>query len=538
MKVLGISCGHDANICIVDEQEILIHLEKERFSRIKHDAGNVDALISIALNNLNLTVDDIDLVASSVPVWPEYGRSGRIVSGDLYRSIFEYSEHSFQLFGRQVPAVFVPHHIGHMAYTYYLSEFKDADLIAVDGYGNFTATAIGVGEGQKVVALRDLAPSNIGALWAMVTRRIFGNMLDAGKTMGLAPYGEPRFLAELQGRYLKWKDGFPILNDPWVDSNDIPFLSSLNGVLDPLHPICRDMASSVQQLTNEIMIDYVKATKRLSGKLNLCLSGGVALNGIANDLIVQSGVYDNVFIGPAPNDGGLSIGFALFALHHAKGESRKQYRNHVYLSSSYEDQQCLDAIAECEDELIVEETTTNNLINTVADILMDESIVAWYQGRAESGPRALGHRSILCNPKLACMKDTLNSRVKHREGFRPFAPSVLEEAQSEYFDLTSPSPYMLRVVEVKGNRQHDIPAVVHVDGSSRPQTIGQGGETALFRRLIAAFGQRSGVPMLLNTSFNIHGEPIVETPQNAIKSFLTSDIDYLVLTKYLIRKTH
>jgi carbamoyltransferase len=535
MKVLGISCGHDANVCVVDDTGILIHLEKERFSRRRHDAGVVDELINIALKNLGLTIDNIDLVASSVPVWPEHGHTGRLMSGALYENIFEYSEHTVQLFDRCLPAVFVPHHVGHMAYAYYLSGFGESDIIAVDGYGNFTATAIGVGEGREVTALHDLAPSNIGALWAMVTRRIFGNMLDAGKTMGLAPYGEPRFVGDLQSRYLKWINGIPILDDPWTDSENVPHLTRLGDRPDPLHPICRDVASSVQKLTNDLLLEYTSLTKRVSGKTKLCLSGGVALNGIANDLIARSGVYEEVFVGPAPNDGGLSIGFALYALHHARGVPATSYLNHVYLSATYDDRQCMDAIAR-NDGLLVEAIEEGQLASHVAELLLEGSIVAWYQGRAESGPRALGHRSILCNPKLAHMKDTLNGRVKHREGFRPFAPSVLDEFKSEYFSLADSSPYMLRVVEVNPERRFDIPAVVHVDGSSRPQTVGHGEDTELFRELITAFGKLSGVPMLLNTSFNIRGEPIVETPQDAVRSFLASEIDYLVLTKYLIRK--
>ncbi len=535
MKVLGISCGHDANVCIVDEQGILIHLEKERFTRKRHDAGQVDELINIALENLRLTIDDIDLVASSVPLWPECGRSGEIVSGEVYRSIFEYSEHPFQLFGKRLPSVFVPHHLGHMAYAYYLSGFNEADLIAVDGYGNFTATAIGVAEGREVMAVRDLAPSNIGALWAMVTRRIFGNMLDAGKTMGLAPYGEPRFLTALQERYLSVENGFPILGDPWVDSDDIPFLGGSSNTSEPLSSVCRDMASSVQQLTSDLMLEYVKATKGLSGKSSLCISGGVALNGIANDLIMRSGVYENVFIGPAPNDAGLSIGFALYALHHVRGEALRRYTQHIYLSSTYDDQDCVDALAPHTNQLVVEQIPQDSLAKTVADILIDGAIVGWFQGRAESGPRALGHRSILCNPTISGMKDHLNNRVKHREGFRPFGPSVLEDSMSEYFNLNNPSPYMLRVVDVVDRHKEDIPAVVHVDGTSRPQTVGQNSEVRLFRDLISAFGRRSGVPMLLNTSFNICGEPIVESPRDAIHSLMASSFDYLVLTNYLIR---
>ena len=536
MNILGISCGHDANICIVRDGHILLHFEKERFTRRRHDSGPVDELIHTALEHLRWTIDDIDLVASSVPVWESHGRSGSILCGELYRSVFEHSTHDIDLLGRRLPAVFVPHHVGHMAYSYYLSGFDDADIIAVDAYGNFTATAIGVGEGRRVAAVRDLSPSNLGSLWCMVSRRLFGNMLDAGKTMGLAPYGEPRYLASLKARYLEWDGDFPIINEPWRDNARVPVLHELVDPIDPLRPEARDMAASVQELTNETMLAYATGAKRSSGKPNLCLSGGVALNGIANDLIVRAGLYEDVFIGPAPNDGGLSIGLALYALHHVRGEPLLRHPDHVFLSRQYGAEDLAGTLSRYSDKVEARRVDAARLVQEVAADLAAGRIVAWFSGRAESGPRALGHRSILCTPAVAEMKGVLNHRVKHREGFRPFAPSILDVARRDYFDLEEASPYMLRVMSVHGAHRSAIPAVVHVDGSSRPQTVGGDPSLTTYQSLIEEFRSQTGIPMLLNTSFNIRGEPIVESPADAVRSFVTGDIDRLVLEDWIVSK--
>ena len=535
MNILGISCGHDANVCIVNDEKILVHLEKERFTRRKRDVGKVDELIRIALEVAELQFGDIDIVASSVPVWEQYGHSCEVVSGEIYESLFDYSHHKVRLFDRELPAVFVPHHVGHMAYAYYLSGFESADIISVDAFGNFTATAIGVGEGQELHPRYDLYPSNIGSLWCIVSRHIFGSLFDAGKTMGLAPYGQPSYLELLKRRYKKHRAGWPILDDPWVDNEAFPILSELSDDIEIMHPVARDMAASVQALTNEIMLEYAQETRRQNGNRNLCLAGGVALNGISNELIDGSGLYDKVFVGPATNDAGLSIGFALYALHHILGKPKQEYADCVYLSKDYDHKEFKNALNQYRDLLNIDNLPRSEVTSVTADLLIEGAIVGWFQGRAESGPRALGHRSILCNPAIDGMKDHLNIRVKHRESFRPFAPSVIGDAKERYFELHSESPYMLRIVPVKPNYHSVIPAVVHVDGSSRPQTV-EKEENPLYYDLLRHVGEKTGSPILLNTSFNVRGEPIVESPEDAVKCFLSSEIDYLVMDNLLISK--
>ena len=536
MLVLGISCGHDANVCVLDGTRILIHLEKERFTRKRHDAGDVDDLIRIALDSLGLALDDINLVASSIPVWQDCGVSGRLLSGTIYESIFEHSEHIIELLGRRLPAIYVPHHVGHMAYSYYLSGFNSADLIAVDGYGNFTATAIGVGEGSKVRAVFNI-PSSVGALWSIVSKYMFGSLLDAGKTMGLAPYGKPQYVDLLKKKYHRYnEDGFPVLDDPWKDIEHIPVLSEITDRSDPMRQEFVDMAASIQSLTNEIMVEYARLARERLGNRNLCLSGGVALNGITNSLIEKSGLYENVFIGPATNDGGLSIGFATYALHHALCYPRPAYDEYVYLGRNYYKKDLYEALAQFDKDIIVEEFSPEGLVGATAKAIVEGKIIAWYQGRAESGPRALGHRSILCHPGLPGAKDRLNERVKHRHAFRPFAPSVLDESRERYFDLNSASPCMLKLVGVNADVQDSVSAVVHVDGTSRPQTVALDGGDWLFRGLIGEFARITGIPMLLNTSFNTHGQPIVETPWDALRTFNGCELDALAIMDCLITK--
>lgn len=535
MLVLGISCGHDANVCLLDGAEILIHLEKERFTRRRHDGGNVDDLIRTALASVGADLAQVEIVASSIPVWPELGVSGEIVSGTPYTTIYGHSEHVVELLGRRFRGIYVPHHVGHLAYAYYLSGFEAADLVAVDGWGNFTATAFGLGQGGRVYATEDL-PSNVGALWSVVSKALFGSVLDAGKTMGLAAHGRPRYLDELKRRYYRRVDGTPLIDDPWLDVDRVPNLSALPEPLDYMREECRDMAASVQSLTTEIMLEYAARARTRSGMGNLCLSGGVALNGIANMAIEQARLYDRLFIPPAVNDAGLSIGFAAYALHHVMGHPVPRYDEHVALGRSYGTDDVERALVPHQGRVHVQALPADALVDTTARALAAGEIVAWYQGRSESGPRALGQRSILCHPALPEMKDTLNRRVKHREPFRPFGASLLEERAPDYLALTGASPYMLKVADVRAERRHEIGAVVHSDGTCRPQTVAAGAGNRAYRALLEAFDRVAGLPLLLNTSFNTKGQPIVESPSDAVDSFLACGADRLVLNDRVVTK--
>jgi carbamoyltransferase len=533
--VLGISCGHDANVCLVSEQGVVLHYEKERFTGIKHDSGAVDELIRLALSDVGITMDDVDLVASSIPVWPERGMTGRLISGELYNSVFSHSRHEVEVLGRRLPGIYVPHHVGHMAYAYFFSPFSDADVIAIDAYGNFTATAVGVGSGAQLRATMDLHPGNIGSLWAMTSRAVFGDILAAGKLMGLAPYGEPRFVPSMRERYIEDVQGFALPRDPWRDNADIPWLPR-GTPLSWTDPIVMDFAASVQTLTTEVLLDLVRGVSARTGRRQLCLSGGVALNGIANEAIIASGLYDDVFIPPAVYDGGLSLGFALYALAEETGEQLRP-GDPRYLGRRYPRHAIDETARAAAQKYAVRKITETEVSEVAATALRDGKTIALWYGRAESGPRALGHRSILSDPRPRERRDYLNQHVKSREAFRPFGPSVLAEHVGEICDMAGTSPYMLRVVGVLHERRDDVPAITHVDGSTRPQTVGPD-DVAVgpLRSILKSFAQSTGCPAVLNTSFNIKGQPIVETPANALETFSASPLDLLILEDWLIER--
>lgn len=535
MLVLGISCGHNANVCLLTEQEVLLHYEKERFTRIKNDSGLVDDLIRMALTDAGVTIDDVELVASSLPVWPEHGITGRIVSGELYTSVFAHSRHVMEVLGRRLPAIYVPHHLGHMAYAYLLSSFEDADIIAVDAFGNFTATAVGVGSGAKLSVSLDLYPGNIGSLWAMASLAIFDNILAAGKIMGLAPYGQPRFVQAMRDRYIKAIQGFALPTDAWRDHASIPWLP--RGVKPGWsHPDVMDLASSIQSLTTEVMLDLVRGLSARTGRRQLCLSGGVALNGVANEAIISSGAYDEVFIPPAVNDGGLSLGLALYAVAEEIGE-RPTSRDPRYLGRIYT-KEAIDMVASsARQRYRVQRLGEGETPEVVAMALLEGKTVALWYGRAESGPRALGHRSILCDPRPRDRQLYLNQYIKEREPFRPFGASILAEDLPQVCDMVGRSPFMLRVAGVPEHRRDHVSAITHVDGTTRPQTL-EPGDRVLgpLRSILESFAERTGCPAVLNTSFNIKGEPLVESPADALRSFSNVPLDLLILNDWLIDK--
>jgi carbamoyltransferase len=535
MLVLGISCGHNANVCLLTEQEVLLHYEKERFTRIKNDSGLVDDLILMALTDAGVTIDDVELVASSLPVWPERGITGRIVSGAPYTSVFVHSRHVVEVLGRRLPAIYVPHHLGHMAYTYLLSSFEDADIIAVDAFGNFTATAVGVGSGAKLNVSLDLHPGNIGSLWAMASLAIFDDILAAGKVMGLAPYGQPRFLQAMRDRYLEAVQGFVLPTDVWRDHASIPWLprEAMSGWS---HPDVMDLASSIQGFTTEVMLGLVRSLSERTGRRQLCLSGGVALNGVANEAIISSGAYDEVFIPPAVNDGGLSLGFALYAVAEEVGQ-RPKCRDPRYLGRVYTKEAIDIVVSSARQKYRVQQLLEGELPEVVAMALLEGKTVALWYGRAESGPRALGHRSILSDPRPKDRQLYLNRYIKGREPFRPFGASILAEDIAQVCDMVGCSPFMLRVSGVPEHRRESIPAITHIDGTTRPQTL-EPGDRVLgpLRNILESFSLRTGCPAVLNTSFNIKGEPLVESPADALRSFSNVPLDLLILNDWLIDK--
>lgn len=535
MNVLGISCGHNANVCLVRNGVLEAHYEKERHTRIKNDAGEVENLARLILTDHGLTIDDVDLVASSWPVWPERGVTGELIDGRMYTSVFETSAHTMRLFDRRLPALMVPHHLGHAAYAFHLSAFEEADIIAVDAGGNFTASVIGHGAGAHVRIDHDLAPGSIGSLWSMASRDIFGDLLAAGKVMGLAPYGQPTLLDRLMTRYQIDVEGFSLPGQSWTNE---PF----PGVgLTPRTDCWRtreaqDLASSIQELTNHTMIGLATDLRRRTGRSSLCLSGGVALNGIANEHVIKTAGYSSVYVAPAVDDRGLSIGFALHAYSESTGR-RCAIVDPRFLGRSYPEEAVHDAVSVLRAEFEVCRVGETGIAEAIVEELISGRTVAVWSGRSESGPRALGHRSILADPRRADMARLLNVNVKKRETFRPFAPAVLDTAAHQVCEMEGTSPFMLRVVPLLRTAHELYPAVCHVDGSTRPQTVAPDDTaTRLLSEVIGAMDARVGVPLVVNTSFNIKGQPIVDSPADAADAFRSSSLDALALDCWLVRR--
>lgn len=535
MNVLGVSCGHNANVCLVRDGVVEAHYEKERHTRVKDDAGEVDDLVRLILPDHGLTIGGIDLVASSWPVWPERGVSGELIDGRMYTSVFETSTHTMRLLDRRVPALMVPHHLGHAAYAFHLSGFEDADIIAVDAGGNFTASVIGHGADAHVRIDHDLAPGSIGSLWSMASRDIFGNLLAAGKVMGLAPYGEPTFLDQLMVRCQINVEGFSLPGHSWTDG---PFPE----VTLPPHKECwrtreaQDLASSIQELTNLTMVGLATDLRRRTGRSSLCLSGGVALNGIANERVIRAAGYTGVYVPPAADDRGLSIGFALHAYSESTG-GRCAPVDPRFLGRAYPDEAVRNACSALTTEFKVRRVGETNMAEAIVDELIRGRTVAVWTGRSESGPRALGHRSILADPRRADMPRVLNEEVKKRETFRPFAPAVLDAAAPRLCEVDGPSPFMLRVVPLLASAREAYPAVCHVDGSTRPQTVApDDAATRLLGSVIGTMDARVGAPLVVNTSFNIKGQPIVDSPADAAEAFRSSSIDALALGDWFVRR--
>ncbi len=535
MNVLGVSCGHNANVCLVRDGVLEAHYEKERHTRVKNDSGEVDDLAQLILADHGLTVDNVDLVASSWPVWPERGVTGELIDGRIYTSVFETSTHTMRLLDRRLPALMVPHHLGHAAYAFHLSGFEESDIIAVDAGGNFTASVIGHGADAHVRIDHDLAPGSIGSLWSMASRDIFGDLLAAGKVMGLAPYGQPTFLDQLMTRYQIDVEGFSLPGQSWTDE---PF----PGVgLKPRRHCwrtreARDLASSIQELTNHTMVGLATDLRHRTGRSSLCLSGGVALNGIANEHVIKAAGYSAVYVAPAVDDRGLSIGFALYA--HSESTGRRCANvDPRFLGRSHSEEAVRDAVSVLRTEFEVRRVGETGMAEAIVEELICGRTVAMWSGRSESGPRALGHRSILADPRRADMARLLNVEVKRRETFRPFAPAVLDTAAPRVCEMDGPSPFMLRVVPLLATARELYPAVCHVDGSTRPQTVApDDAATRLLGDVIGAMDARVGAPLVVNTSFNIKGQPIVDSPADAAEAFRLSSIGALALGGWLVRR--
>ncbi len=587
VNILGLSAFyHDSAACLVRDGRVVAAAQEERFTRKKHDAAFPAQAITYCLKEGGLTVEGLDHVAFYEKPLLRFER--------LLASHLAYAPWGFASFRKAMPVwlkqklwlesllqdelgyprdiLFVEHHESHAASAFFPSPFEEAAVLTLDGVGEWATAGYGMGRGHRLDLLGEIDfPHSLGLLYSAMTYYL-GFKVNSGeyKVMGLAPYGEPRFrdlifdnlirLREdgsftLDMRFFNYGAGLTMTNQRFHDLFGGPPRPP-EGRLDRRH---MDLARSIQEVTEEVMSRMARHARKETGARNLCLAGGVALNCVGNGRILREKTFDRVWIQPAAGDAGGALGAALLAWHHYLGKPRtadpaRDSQSGTLLGPEYsaaEIQRCLDGIGAPYRKLAPAE-----LSEAVAERLADGRIVGWFSGRMEYGPRALGARSILGDPRRADMQSKMNLKIKFRESFRPFAPAVLRERASEYFELESESPYMLLVAPVKKERRKpesaddaalfgierlnkprsDIPAVTHVDYSARVQTVARQDNPA-FYDLLAAFERRTGCAVLVNTSFNVRGEPIVCRPEEAYACFMRTGIDDLVLGEFLLTKT-
>jgi carbamoyltransferase len=575
MNILGINAYyHDTSAALVIDGTLVAAVEEERFTRVKHDTAFPVESMKFCLAQANLSIEDIDHIAigrnPKAHLWRRIAfglgtRTGRRMARaklSRYAEILKAKGGILEGLGlpeRMVQAKvhFVEHHLAHMAASYYVCPFDRAAVLSIDGIGDMVSGMWGLAEGERLRVLGHVPfPHSLGWYYQTMTNYLgFHKYGDEYKVMGLASYGEPEYLHVMRNilhndgmRYWLDKDYFQYqFEDPsmtWVGGT--PVTSPLRwapivverlgeprtGPSEPIEPRHQNIASSMQRRLEEVELSMLRTLHRLTGVDTLILSGGVALNCVVNGKIFRETPFRDLYIQPAPYDGGNSIGAAFYVYHSQLGQPRSFVMDHAYWGPEFGTDRCRRALEA--NGLVAQQLPEEELISRTADRLAAGKIVGWFQGRMEFGPRALGNRSILADPRRREIKDTLNARIKHREPFRPFAPSILEEATGTYFDQDYPSPFMLLTYDVRPERRGEIPAPTHVDGTGRLQTVRRD-QNQKYYDLIKAFGKRTGVPVVLNTSFN-ENEPICCTPEEALDTFRRTNMDVLVLGDLFIEK--
>lgn len=574
MYILGINAYHGgASACLIHDGQLVAAAEEERFTRVKYWAGFPVLAIRFVLGEAGIGVQDLDHI----------GISRNPNANLLRKALFAFSRRPNLNFVadrlnntlkiRDVKSTFserlgveasslkaefhnVEHHQAHMASAFFVSPFEDAAILSVDGMGDFVSTMWGIGRGNHIQVSGSIHfPHSLGIFYSAVTQWLgFHQYGDEGKVMGLAPYGKPAHLDQMrqivqlqrdgtfeldldyfvhhaEGATMTWNEDQPKLGILFSDR----LVQVLGEPRTPRSEVTRrheDVAASLQMMLEEAEFALVRKLQRESGQKVLCMAGGVALNSAFNGKILPSTEFSDIYIQPAAGDAGTSLGVCYYIYHQLLGQPRNYVMNDAYTGSSFTPAQIKAVLDQA--DVTAEELEDSDLVARAVEIVARGDVLGWFQGRMEWGPRALGNRSIIADPRRDDMKDILNARIKHREKFRPFAPSVLQEAVGEYFDQTYPDPFMLKVYNVLPEKRAAIPAVTHVDGTGRLQTVDRA-HSPLYWELIRSFGDQTGVPIVLNTSFN-ENEPIVRTPEEALRCFLRTKMDALALGNYLVRK--
>jgi carbamoyltransferase len=587
MIILGISCFyHDSAAALVKDGEIIAAAQEERFTRKKHDFDFPRHAIAYCLQEGKVSIRDLDYVAfydkpfikferivetylayaprglksflMAVPLWLKE----KLWMSELIRKELE---------GYKGEIIFPEHHESHAASAFYPSRFEEAAILTIDGVGEWTTTSFGIGKGNSIEIQWELRfPHSLGMLYSAFTYYT-GFKVNSGeyKVMGLAPYGEPKYVNLIYEHLMDLKeDGSFKLNMEYFN-----YCAGLTMTNEKFHRLFggpprqpetkltqkeMDLAASIQAVTDEVMLRMARHVKNVTGQRYLCLAGGVALNCVANGKILRAGIFDDIWIQPAAGDAGGSLGAALIVWYQYLGNGRKVGKRDMqkgsYLGPAFSDDYIESFLQQ--KKIPYEKCENGQLTQLVAELLAQEKVIGWFSGRMEFGPRALGARSIIGDARSPNTQSIMNLKIKFRESFRPFAPTVLREKASEWFEIDRESPYMLLVADVRKEKRREmtveekrlwgidklnvvrseIPAVTHVDYSARIQTIDRE-DHPLYYGLIERFYEKTGCPVIVNTSFNVRGEPIVCTPEDAYKCFMRTNMDYLVLGKFILDKT-
>lgn len=569
MNILGISCFyHDAASVLIKDGRIVAAAEEERFSRKKHDSHFPKKAINFCLNKANITESDLDYVVfyekpfrkfhriliSTLSTFPHSLASFReAINIWLTHKLWIKQEIASYLSIDPVKILFCEHHLSHAASCYYPSPFKESAILTVDGVGEWTTASYGIGRKNIITILGEMHyPQSLGLLYSTFTA-FLGYEVNEGewKVMGLAPYGKPIYTGKIWKLIEKHIDGSFSLDFSYFSyhySDKYSFSNKFIEIFgDPISPDkshlinkrAANLASSIQAVTEELILHIAKHVRKITKMRSLCFSGGVALNSVANYKLLKSGLFGNIYLQPACGDSGGAMGAALYLYHHILNNKKKFILDNPLLGQEFDNLTIEQFLKE--KNVRYHKLSDSRLIEYCANKIIKGKVVGWFQGRFEWGPRALGARSILADPRNPRMKDIINAKVKFREAFRPFAPSVLADYAQEVFEMPKdyikhyPLRYMLYVVPVKPAWQDKVPAITHTDFTSRPHLIFD--KNDLYYKLINSFFQKTDVPLLLNTSFNLRGEPIVASPADAYSTFIRSGIDVLVMENYVIEKS-
>ena len=567
MYNLGISCYyHDSAAALLKDGKVITAVEEERFSRKKFDDGFPKMAIEWCLKEAGIRPDQLNSVSfydkpvlkferlldNYIAVAPQglYSFLDTIPKW-LHKRLWIKSEIQKTLQGFKGTIIFPEHHLSHAAYTFFTSPYEEAAILTVDGVGEWTTTSFGTAQNDSIKLTHDIRwPHSVGMFYSAFTY-FLGFQVNEGeyKLMGLSSYGKPKYYDLILNNLVDVKeDGSIHLNmkyfaftyDKVMTNRNFSQLFGIqprkeDGKTEQIH---YDIGASAQMVLEDVLLKMANHVHKETKMKNLCLGGGVALNGVANYLILKKGPFEKIHIPPSPGDAGSAVGCAqyLYFIHHKNqrvmdSNHSKRIQENVYVGPSYTDQQIQQFLDS--KNIQYQKMQREELLQKTAKLISEGKVVGWYHGRMEWGPRALGNRSILADPRRPEMKDILNEKIKHRESFRPFAPSILEEHTSEYFDIDIPSPYMLMVAPVK--QPDKIPAVTHVDGTGRLQTVSRD-TNPLYYDLINEFYKITGIPVLVNTSMNVKGEPIVNTPENAYNMLLKTDMDLLVMGSFMVTR--